>query len=120
MKKKLVNAVAIIIVAAIALGAGAYSLLYDTQKLEGQEIICQVDSPENKYTVTAYLNSGDDGKNAVLCHVTAKIFLGRDRNIYWNYPCDKAEIAWKDETTVIINGVEIDVRFDTYDYRKEK
>ncbi len=119
VKKKIKNILLIVLALVIAIGCGAYSLLFDTQRLEGGELICQSDSPENKYTVSAYLNRGEEN-NAVLCRVTAKIFLGRDRNIYWNYPCESAEIEWIDETTVIINGVELDVRFDTFDYRKSK
>lgn len=118
MKKKIKNILLIVLAFVVAIVCGAYSLLFDTQRIEGQEIIAQVDSPQNQYTVTAYLNSDDDGKCAVLCHVTAKKILGRDRNVYWNYPCGSAEIEWIDETTVVINGVELDVRFDTFDYRK--
>lgn len=119
MKKKWVNALIAVIVLAVALACGAYSLLYDTQKIEGQEKITESVSPDGKYTVTAYLNSGET-ENAVLCDVTCNKFFGRDRNIYWNYPCDMAEIEWIDGNSVVINGVEIDVRIDTYDCRKDK
>ena len=43
------------------------------------------------------------------------------RNIYWNYKCEKAEIEWDDEDTaiIVINGVELDVMEDKYDWRTQ-
>lgn len=118
-KNRLTVIIASIIVLVVALGSGVYSLFYDTQKIEGQEMIAESDSPDGKYTVTAYLNKSETD-SAVLCSVTAKTFFDRDRNIYYNYPCDKAEISWSDNDTVVINGIEIDVRKGSFDCRKSK
>ena len=56
-------------------------------------------------------------KNLLLCAVknnkTEKV-----RNIYWNYHCSTADIEWVDDKTVIINGIELDVTKDLYDYRR--
>ena len=41
----------------------------------------------------------------------------KEKNIYWNYHCTEAKIEWSDEDTVIINGIELNVTNDTYDYR---
>lgn len=85
--------------------------------MEGQEIIKEISSPDEQYTVTAYLNNGGATTDyAVLCTVKNN-GTGKMRNIYWNYHCYDAVIEWKDERTVIINGIELDVLKDTYDYR---
>lgn len=88
------------------------------QNLRGDEIICTSSSPDNSYTVTAYLNGGGATTDfAVLCRVKNK-HTQKERNIYWQYHCDYADIMWKNNFTVVINGIELDVRRDSYDYRK--
>lgn len=42
------------------------------------------------------------------------------KNIYWQYREDQAEIVWIDDHKVSIKGIELDVRNDVYDWRKEK
>ena len=85
--------------------------------IKGDETIKAVPSPDNKYTVTAYLNNGGaTTAYAVLCTVKHNS-TGIKRNIYWQNRCDDAEIEWVDNETVIINGIELDVKEDTYDYR---
>lgn len=86
----------------------------------GRELIEESISPDGSYVVRAYLSSGGATTDyAVLGTVEEK---GRDeeKDIYLQYHCDSAEIEWIDSTTVMINGVTLDVRKDTYDYRKEQ
>ena len=98
---------------------GIYWAFFDIQRIEGQEVIEEVISPNDKYTITAYLNNGGATSDyAVLCSVTDNQ-TGKERNIYWQYRCSEAKIEWKDEKTVIINGVELDVLKDSYDYRND-
>ena len=97
---------------------GIHWAFFDIQRIEGQEVIQEVTSPNNNYTITAYLNNGGATTDyAVLCSVIDNQ-AGKERNIYWQYHCSEAEIEWKDERIVIINGVELDVFKDSYDYRK--
>lgn len=92
---------------------------FDIQRLNGQELINEVVSPDGKYTVSAYLNNGGATTGyAVLCSVKNNS-NGKEKNIYWNYHCTEAEIEWKDERTVTINGIELNVTKDTYDYRND-
>ena len=42
----------------ITVGYGIYWAFYDIQRLDGQEFIQEVSSPDNTYTITAYLNDG--------------------------------------------------------------
>jgi len=98
---------------------GIHWAFFDIQRIEGQEVIEEVISPNDTYTITAYLNNGGATTDyAVLCSVTENQ-TGKERNIYWQYHCSEAKIEWKDEKTVIINGVEWDVLKDSYDYRND-
>ena len=40
-----------------------------------------------------------------------------DHNIYWNYHEDHAEVEWIDDETVIINGIQLNVLTEIYDFR---
>ena len=121
MKKWLVP---VIIVASILLiifaliSYGIYWAFFDIQRLDGQEVITVSDSPDSSYTVTAYLNNGGATTDyAVLCAVKNNK-TEKERNIYWNYHCSTADIQWLDDKTVSINGIELDVTKDKYDYRR--
>lgn len=100
-------------------GYGIYWAFYDIQRIEGQEVIHEVTSPNGTYTVTAYLNDGGATAGyAVLCSIKTS---GRnnEKNIYWQYHCENANIVWVDDQTVQINGVQLNVTRDTYDYRHD-
>lgn len=122
MKKymKIILPIAIMVLLLTALLIyGIHWALFDIQRIEGQEVIEEVTSPNDNYTITAYLNNrGATSDYAVLCSVTDNQ-TGKERNIYWQYQCSEAKIEWKDEKTVIINGVELDVLKDSYDYRND-
>ena len=92
---------------------------FDIQRLDGQKLIKEVSSADGNYTVSAYLNDGGATTGyAVLCSVRNNK-TNKEKNIYWNYRCEKADIDWISEDTVIINGVELNVDKDTYDYRND-
>lgn len=92
---------------------------FDIQRLEGQELLKKVDSPGEKYTVSVYLNNGGATTDyAVLCSVKNNE-TEKEKNIYWNYRCTGAEVEWNSEDTVTINGVQLNVNKDTYDYRND-
>ena len=90
---------------------------FDIQRIEGQNELTVSQSPNGKYTVTAYLNDGGATTDfAVLCTVKDNE-SDKEKNIYWNYHCNSADIKWVDEDTVDINGEVLDVETDTYDFR---
>jgi len=100
-------------------GYGIYWGIYDIQRLCGEEKISTAISPDGNYTVTAYRNNGGATTDyAILCNVENNE-TGKKRNIYWNYRCDSAYMEWTDENTVMINGIELDVTKDSYDYRRD-
>lgn len=93
--------------------------LFDIDRLKGQELLKEESSPNSNYKVECYLNNGGATVDfAVLCKVIDNKNK-KERNIYWEYHCSEAEVTWKDETTVIINEMELDVLKDTYDFRKK-
>ena len=118
--KKTLSIIGIVLLLIVSmLGYGIYLAFFDIQRLEGQEMIREVYSPNGTYTVTAYLNNGGATTGyAVLCSVR---FNGqsKEKNIYWQYHCEDANIVWIDDCTVQINGVELNVKKDTYDYRHD-
>lgn len=119
MKRTLTIAVLILLFVIAILGYGIYWAFYDIQRIEGQEIIGEVSSPDGTYTVTAYLNNGGATTGyAVLCSVKTS-GQNKEKNIYWQYRCEEADIVWVDECTIQINGVELNVEKDTYDYRHD-
>ena len=96
-----------------------YLTFFDIQHIKGQEYLKESSSPDGRYTVTAYLNNGGaTTAYAVLCSVTDNE-TGKERNIYWDYRRDDAIIIWKNENTVIINNIELNVTKDTYDFRNK-
>lgn len=98
---------------------GIYWAFFDVQRINGQDILTELTSPNSTYTVTAYLNNGGATTDyAVLCTVTDNK-TGKSKNIYWNAPCQTADVAWVDDVTVMINEVKLDVRHDVFDYRRQ-
>ncbi len=92
---------------------------FDIQRLEGQELLEEVTSPDKKYTVSVYLNNGGATTDyAVLCSVKNNE-TEKEKNIYWNYHCTGAKVKWNSEDTVTINGIQLNVNKDTYDYRND-
>jgi hypothetical protein len=109
----------IMAVIVVLISGGIYWAFFDIQHIDADEIIEVSKSPDGAYTVTAYLNNGGATTDySVLCSVTNNQ-TGKTRNIYWQYHCQTADIQWLDNTTVIINGIELDVTKDIYDYRRQ-
>ena len=119
MKKALWIVGTVILLIFSLLVYGIYWAFYDIQRLEGHDVIEEVSSPNGTYTIKAYLNNGGATTGyAMLCSVKNNI-TGKEKNIYWQDSCIKADIIWLNEDTVQINGVELNVKRDTYDYRHD-
>lgn len=79
-----------------------------------------IESPNDDYTVKAYVSkSGATVADAVRVEVIYHQKKDKTKNIYWGYRESKADIIWIDNDIVSINGVELDVRKEVYDFRKE-
>ena len=86
---------------------------------EGEWLAAEI-SPNGKYTVQTYVSNGHSTvAPAVRGEVIYHDKNDKIRNLYWAYRTETGEIEWISEHIVSINGMELDVRTDTYDFRKE-
>ena len=96
-----------------------YYFFYSMSRLPKGEFLEEAVSPDGKYTVKVYLSrvalSSDAIRGEVINNRTKKV-----RNIYWQYRASRAEITWKNEETVIINDIELNVLKDVYDWRRDR
>ncbi|MBF8984581.1 hypothetical protein IZY60_13625 [Lutibacter sp. B2] len=118
MKKKILI---IIIIAVLAYGVHWLFSVFDTSidSLPKGDLISEVQSPNATYTIKAYISSGGSTTaNAIRGELNFNNTRNKPKNIYWNYREDKAVIKWVDNDTVIINGHELDVLDERFDFRK--
>ena len=92
---------------------------YDIQRINGQEYITESTSPNGTYTVTAYLNNGGATTSYAVLGTLKNNENGKIKNIYWKYRCEKADISWVNDETVKINEIQLNVKKEIYDYRRE-
>lgn len=113
--KRLAFTLAVIII----ILCGLYFKFFTIHGVTPEKKMDEYPSPGGKYTVTVYLNNGGATTGfAVLCTVR-KADKTKEKNIYWNYRCEKADVIWLDEETVSINGTALNVTQDTFDFRKD-
>lgn len=101
----------------VAYGYGIWWLAFDTQRIQGQELMHETISPSGMYHVSAYLNNGGATTSFSVLVVAENIRTGRVKNIYWEYRCEEAVMEWVDEETIHINDQVLNVRKDVYDWR---
>ncbi|WP_225217688.1 DUF5412 domain-containing protein [Sporosarcina gallistercoris] len=101
-------------------GYGVYWFFFNMDRLPKGELLTEETSPNGKYTLKAYVTDGGaTGSYAVRGELVFHEKNDKTKNIYWNYREEAAEITWKDDHTVVINGHELDVRKDIYDFRHQ-
>ena len=112
----------IIIAIAIIIGGVAYAFNWaflNIQRLNGQEYLTELSSPNGTYTVTAYLNNGGATTSYAVLGTLENNVNGKVKNIYWEYRCEKAEMEWLNDETIRINGIELNVKNEIYDFRRK-
>ena len=92
---------------------------FDIQIINGQEYLNESTSPNGTYTVTAYLNNGGATTSYAVLGTLKNNKNGKSKNIYWQYRCEKAEMEWLNDDTIKINGIELNVKSEIYDYRRK-
>ncbi|WP_252504666.1 DUF5412 family protein [Sporosarcina sp. Marseille-Q4943] len=93
---------------------------FSMQQLPKGEFLTEEISPDGDYTVKGYVSrSGATVADAIRGEVVYHKKRDKKKNIYWGYRESEAVIRWIDEHTVSINGVELDVRKDVYDFRND-
>lgn len=93
---------------------------FSMSKLPEGELLTKAISPSGQYTVNAYVSrSGATVADAVRGELVNHHKRDKTKNIYWQYRESEAEVSWSSDHTVSINGIELDVRKDVFDFRKE-
>ncbi|TXK83964.1 DUF5412 domain-containing protein [Paenibacillus sp. N3.4] len=102
------------------IGYGIYWAFFDMNRLPTGDLIGQSTSPNGKYTINAYLSSGGATTDF---SVRAELIFNKNskkkKNIYWNYREENAYIVWIDNDTVRINGHDLKLPNEKYDFRNE-
>lgn len=114
--------ITIFIIVFIIIGGVSYIInwaFFDIQRINGQEYLDESTSPNGTYTVTAYLNNGGATTNYAVLGTLKNNKNGKSKNIYWQYRCEKAEMEWLNDETIKINGIELNVKSEIYDYRRK-
>ncbi|WP_138204098.1 DUF5412 domain-containing protein [Haloimpatiens lingqiaonensis] len=123
MKQKTKNRlIKIGIIMVILVGGVAYAInwaFFDIQRIRGQEYLSESTSPNGTYSVIAYLNNGGATTGFAVLGTLKNNKTGKTKNIYWQYHCEKAHMEWINDETIKINGVELKVKNEIYDYRRE-
>ena len=118
-RKKYIKICIIIAIVVIGIVYGIKWSFSDIQRINGQEYITESTSPDGKYTVTAYLNNGGATTDYAVLATLKNNKNGKTKNIYWQYHCEEAYIEWLSDDIIKINEVELNVKNEIYDYRKE-
>ncbi|MGG1661182.1 DUF5412 domain-containing protein [Brevibacillus sp. NRS-1366] len=103
------------------IGYGVYWAFFDMNRLPTGDYLTEVTSPDGTYTLKAYLtNGGATTSYAIRGELVFNNRNHKTKNIYWNYREETADIQWKDNSTVVINGHTLHVPTDTFDFRNQK
>lgn len=119
MKKNLIRSFIVTVVLIISIiGFLIYHYFYSMSNLPQGNLIKQSVSPSGDFTLNAYLVNG--GATSALC-VRGELQnnkTGNKKNIYWDYRIDKADIEWINNETVSINGHDLNIYNQIYDWRR--
>ena len=105
---------------AILVGGVAYAInwaFFDIQRIRGQEYLSESTSPNGTYSVIAYLNNGGATVDYAVLVVLVDKKSNKEKNIYWNYHCEEANMRWISDEKIEINGIVLNVPDEVYDYR---
>ncbi|UJF16614.1 DUF5412 domain-containing protein [Jeotgalibaca sp. MA1X17-3] len=117
MKKKIILSLLVIVG---LLSYGFYWAFFDMNRLPEGELIADVSSPKETYTIKAYLtNGGATTSYAIRGELHFNDSNKKAKNIYWNNREEEVEIEWMDDDTVRINGIELEVEDEKFDFRRE-
>lgn len=118
-KRKVLRFLAIAGGAVLAFFAyGVFWAFFDMERIPKGDLLAESQSPDGRYTVRVYLSdAGATTSFSVLGELTDNQ-SGKSRNIYFQYREHEATVEWLDHDTVVINGRELDVPAESYDYRR--
>ncbi len=86
------------------------------------ELLGRYESPDKRHRLSVYRCDGDATvdyavRAAVLDKRKPYTLFSPEKNIYWQYRCNNANVQWLDQTTVRINDKILNVERDVYDWR---
>lgn len=121
MSKRKKYSIIFLLIAAILAGIfyAIYWAFFDIQRINGQAYLTQSTSPNGTYTATSYLNNGGATTGYAVLITVKNNKNGKSKNIYWKYPCEKSEMKWLSDEIIKINGLELNVKNEIYDYRRK-
>jgi Family of unknown function (DUF5412) len=100
------------------IGYGIHWAFFDMERLPKGTVLAEQVSPDGTYTVRAYLSDmGATTSDSVVGELIFNKEHNKAKHIYFQYKQHTAEIHWVDHDTVVINGVELDVPDEVYDWR---
>ncbi|MFN2744256.1 MULTISPECIES: DUF5412 family protein [Bacillus] len=119
-RKVLFTLLAVILAAGIPISYIVYTHFYSMNHLPKGEWIESSTSPNQKYKLDIYRVKKIGAANgySIRAEVTT-VSTGKRRNLYWGKQEYEANVKWKDRRHVSINNKVLDVRTDTYDWRRE-
>ncbi|MCP1427459.1 hypothetical protein ABIC86_000387 [Paenibacillus sp. DS2363] len=121
-KKRKVLGISIFFVLAVAIAfVSLWNWYYDLERLPKGEVISESVSPNGKFTIKA-MNSdaGATTSLAILCELQYNDGSKPNKIIYFQNKVEKASIIWESNDIVTINGVQLNLPDDVYDYRKKE
>ena len=119
MKKKVIRTVlGVFFVIVCSIGYLVYSLFFSLSNLPKGTFLTEAVSPTGEYSIRAYQVNGGATTSWAVRGELINQKTGYKENIYWDYRIDSAVIVWLDQETVVINGHELNIKRDVYDWRR--
>lgn len=102
------------------LAYGVYWAFFDMNRLPTGEYVTEQTSPDGTYTLKAYIiNGGATTSYSIRGELVFNNRNEKTKNVYWNYREETATIQWIDDDTVKINGHELNVPNERFDFRRQ-
>lgn len=114
---KRINGVFIIFMLCSVLLQGCMGRSAPLSEYTGGEFIGATDSPNGRYTISAYIYRGSATESDTVRAELIDNDNDLQKNIYLQYRKRSVRCEWIDDVTVNINGIILDVTCDTYDWR---
>ncbi|MGM9987629.1 MAG: DUF5412 domain-containing protein [Bacillaceae bacterium] len=119
-KKLFKGCLTFILIIIVLLGWLVYHFFYSMNSLPKGEFINQFESPTGAYVINIYRSDGGATTSYAIRGELVTTKTNKQKNIYWEYHVENAEVSWESDHVVMINGKKLDVRKDTYDYRRHE
>ncbi|MDF2658395.1 MAG: hypothetical protein K0Q94_1186 [Paenibacillus sp.] len=120
MRRVLISIAVSVSIVGIMISYLIYYFFFSLCHLPEGELVEQINSANKSYTINMYqVNGGATTSYSIRGELVDHI-KGSKKNIYWGYRENQTRVKWLDDYTVTINDRKLDVRKDTYDWRRNK